>query len=227
MEKIKRIAKSIVAKTNAINAVNKRHTQDKNWEEAKYTKYSAALKGMEIICNDIGIVVDYDYETLEGLVPGTRYIAITKVILDGEEFATKTGEELAKAAELTPEEELLQLLEEHEDKILEAGEKALLEALQNPWQQTGVDITADGRIVMWYDTAGGSWHDTSMTRIVTFDGDRLGEPEEDDFEDRDEWAGWYAAEFGCSAAYEQLKRLRERLEYDAAERKWLRQHMGW
>lgn len=29
------------------------------------------------------------------------------------------------------------------------------------------------------------------------------------------------------ALLEQLKRLRERLEYDAAERKWLRQHMGW
>lgn len=118
----------------------------------------------------------------------------------------------AEAEPLTPEEELLQLLEEHEDEILEAGEKALLEALQNPWQQTGVDITKDGRIVMWYDTAGSNWHDTSMTRIITFDGDRLGEPEDDDFENREEWAEWYAAQWGYAAAVSQLEHLREDLE---------------
>ena len=52
--------------------------------------------------------------------------------------------------------EWLELIKEHEEKIIESGEKAYADAMNNTNLRFIVELEKDGSIYSWYDVAGGT-----------------------------------------------------------------------
>lgn len=111
----------------------------------------------------------------------------------------------------------LELINQKKSQLVEAGEQAFRDSIDNQHLRYIVELYKDGSISVWYDVAGGNSFTSSSHRgesyvVMQFCHQYMEINNQED-ETEEEWIEWYKDEYAHEEADQKLDREIEELEY--------------